>query len=156
MSHWAIPGQKPNGGWGYTFLTPTTIPPQPPTPSWEILDFLQIPEKIVWHTLEIPRSKTKTNGNSTLFFLEFPWKFHFFLYSSWNFYIFSSMSLEIPWNSIWIFLEQPIIVYVCLLSSSHDLEYTIYTLCTRFVKTWYLRASVILGYSIFIRTGVWT
>ena len=63
--------------------------------SLEILDLsllsLQVPEKtsfssgnpakFVWHTLEIPRSKTKTHGNSTGFFLEFSWKFHFFFNS---------------------------------------------------------------------------
>ena len=33
--------------------------------------------KIVLDPLEIPRSKTKTPGNFTLFFLGHPWKFHF-------------------------------------------------------------------------------
>ena len=40
----------------------------------------------MWHALEIPRSKTKTNGNSTWLFLEFPWNFHFFF----------SLPLEFP------------------------------------------------------------
>ena len=31
----------------------------------------------MWHPLEIPRSKTKTHGNSIQFFIEQPWKFHF-------------------------------------------------------------------------------
>ena len=35
--------------------------------------------KIVLHPLEIPRPKTKTTGNSSLFFLGHPWKFHFVL-----------------------------------------------------------------------------
>ena len=34
--------------------------------------------KIVLHPLEFPRSKTKTHGNSTWFFLDHPGKFHFF------------------------------------------------------------------------------
>ena len=33
--------------------------------------------KIVLDPLEIPRLKTKTPGNSTLFFLDHPWKSHF-------------------------------------------------------------------------------
>ena len=35
--------------------------------------------KIVLHLLEIPRPKTKTTGNSSLFFLGHPWKFYFVL-----------------------------------------------------------------------------
>ena len=35
-------------------------------------------QKVVWHRLEIPRQKTNTDGNSTLFFLDHCWKFHFF------------------------------------------------------------------------------
>ena len=31
----------------------------------------------MWHPLEIPRSKTKTHGNSIQFFIAQPWKFHF-------------------------------------------------------------------------------
>ena len=38
---------------------------------------LAIFHKIVLDSLEIPRSKTKIPGNSTLFFLCYPWKFHF-------------------------------------------------------------------------------
>ena len=34
--------------------------------------------KIVWHPLEIPRLKTKIHGNYIWFFLEHPWKSHFF------------------------------------------------------------------------------
>ena len=33
---------------------------------------------VVWHPLEIPRWKTKTDGNTTWFFLDHCWKFHFF------------------------------------------------------------------------------
>ena len=53
--------------------------------------------KLVWHPLEIVRSKTKTHGNSTRFFLEHPWKFHFFF--SWTLefsYAISSIPLKIP------------------------------------------------------------
>ena len=35
--------------------------------------------KTVLHPLKIPRPKTKTHGESTLFFLYHPWKCHFFL-----------------------------------------------------------------------------
>ena len=34
--------------------------------------------EIMWHPLEIPRSKTKTHGNSACFFPDHPWKLHFF------------------------------------------------------------------------------
>ena len=33
--------------------------------------------KLVLNHLEIPRPKTKSPGNSTLFFINHPWKFHF-------------------------------------------------------------------------------
>ena len=33
--------------------------------------------KLVLNHLEIPRPKTKSSGNSTLFFINHPWKFHF-------------------------------------------------------------------------------
>ena len=36
--------------------------------------------KFVLGPMEIPRPKTKTPGNSTLFFLGHPWKFHFVFY----------------------------------------------------------------------------
>ena len=39
---------------------------------------LWIFQKVVWDRLEIPRQITKTDGNSTLFFLDHCWKFHFF------------------------------------------------------------------------------
>ena len=39
---------------------------------------LQVFHKVVWNTLEIPRWNTKTDGNSTWFFLDHCWKFHFF------------------------------------------------------------------------------
>ena len=53
--------------------------------------------KLVWHPLEILRSKTKIHGNSTRFFLEHPWKFHFFF--SWTLefsYAIFSIPLKIP------------------------------------------------------------
>ena len=34
--------------------------------------------EIMWHPLEIPRSKTKTHGNSAWFFPDHPWKLDFF------------------------------------------------------------------------------
>ena len=87
------------GGWGYTFLK------NPPGIFRFVALPLEIPErtsfhhwrfcKIVWHSLKIPRSKTKTHGNSTWFFLEHPWKFYFFLIDSWNFGI---LFLHYPWK----------------------------------------------------------
>ena len=66
------------GGWGYTFLKLLLLEILP-------LEILQKTSfyplkfcKIVWHPLAIPRSKTKTHGNSKWVFLEYPWKFHFF------------------------------------------------------------------------------
>ena len=41
----------------------------------------------LWHFLEIPKSKTKTHGNS-IFFFEHPKKFHFFLIDCSNFLMF--------------------------------------------------------------------
>ena len=77
---------KQGGGLGYTFLI------IPPTFPWNFSFFyftpgknfrqqnkaqpLAIFHKIVLDSLEIPRSKTKIPGNSTLFFLCYPWKFH--------------------------------------------------------------------------------
>ena len=39
----------------------------------------------VWHSLEIPRQKSKIDGNCKLFFLDQWSKFHFFLIDPWNF-----------------------------------------------------------------------
>ena len=49
--------------------------------------------------LEIPRSKTKTLGNSTLFFLGHPWKFHFVFNEPLKipYLAISLISLEIPY-----------------------------------------------------------
>ena len=74
--------KKFHQGWGYMYLSGKA----------KFFRFanltLQIPEKkgfhpykfskIVWHLLEILRSKTITHGNSTWLFQEHPWKFHFF------------------------------------------------------------------------------
>ena len=91
-SQWAIPEKNPNREEGlkiYFFETPS---PPPPTPHQGFFLFFftlpqEIPDKaklnpwifhkIVLNPLEIPRSKTKTPGKSTLFFLGHPWKFHF-------------------------------------------------------------------------------
>ena len=74
------------GGLGYTFLTPP--PPSPGISHFFTLLLEKISgnkiklnpwifHKIVLDSLEIPRPKTKIPGNSTLFFLGYPWKFHF-------------------------------------------------------------------------------
>ena len=66
-----------NGGWGWgespwNFSFSSGNSRQSSTP-------LDIPQDCVRSLglLEIPRPKTKTPGNSTLFFLHHPWKFHF-------------------------------------------------------------------------------
>ena len=89
------------GGWGYTFLK---IP-------LEVFIFftwlLKFPDKklnpwifhkIVLNPWEIPRPKAKTPGNSTLFFLGHPRKFHFVF--NWPLEIphaISLIPLEIPY-----------------------------------------------------------
>ena len=83
--HWAIPGKIQTRGLRIHFFEP----PLPLAP-WNFSFFYfttQIPDKtrlkpwifhkIVLDPLEIPRPKIKTPGNSTLFFLGHPWKFHF-------------------------------------------------------------------------------
>ena len=73
---------KKRGGWGYTFLkkkpgifTFVTLTLE----NSEKKRFqLQKCFKIMWHPLEIPRSKTKTHGNSAWFFPDHPWKLDFF------------------------------------------------------------------------------
>ena len=95
--------KNPNRGhWGYTFLK------SPPgnfrfvTLSQEILERKSFFYpwkfcKFVWHSLEIPKSKTKTHGNSALIFLEHPWNFHFFFNWALEFsHVFSSRPPEIP------------------------------------------------------------
>ena len=95
--------KNPNRGhWGYTFLK------SPPgnfrfvTLSQEILERKSFFYpwkfcKFVWHSLEIPKSKTKTHGNSALIFLEHPWNFHFFFNWPLEFpHVFSSRPPEIP------------------------------------------------------------
>ena len=77
---WAIPekSQTERGGGGFEnppgifhfFTLPQEIPDKKKLNPW-------IFHKIVLDPLEIPRPKTKTPGNSTLFFLGHPWKFHF-------------------------------------------------------------------------------
>ena len=52
------------------FTLPQDIPDKTKLNPW-------IFHKIVLHPLKIARLKTKTHGNSTLFFLGHPWKFHF-------------------------------------------------------------------------------
>ena len=67
--------------------------------------------KLVWHPLEILKSKTKTHGNSTRFFLEHPWKFHCFLMNPGIFICYfinttenSKWNFHQPWflDGIWI------------------------------------------------------
>ena len=67
---------------------------------------LWIFHKLVSDPLEIPRPKTKTHGNSTLFFLGYPWNFTSFLINLWNFHM---LFLWYPWKfhildpPVWIF-----------------------------------------------------
>ena len=73
------PRKSPNrGGWGHTFsekkpwnlkIFQFILRKKKSFHSWKFC-------KIMRHSLEIPRSKTKTHGNLTLVFLEYPWKFH--------------------------------------------------------------------------------
>ena len=78
---WAIPEKIQTGGLRiYSFETPSGI-------SNFLTLHLEIPDKtklnpwifhkIVLDPLDIPKPKTKTPGNSTLFFLGHAWKFHF-------------------------------------------------------------------------------
>ena len=71
-------------GWGYTFLKslprnfrsvtlPQEIPERKNFYPWKFCKFV-----LCDTPLEIPKSKTKTHGNSALVFLEHPWNFHFF------------------------------------------------------------------------------
>ena len=43
--------------------------------------------KIMLYPLEFPRPETKIFGNFTRFFLDHPWKFHFFFIDPWKFHI---------------------------------------------------------------------
>ena len=52
------------------FILPLEIPDKTKFSHW-------ILHQIVLDSLEIPRPKTNTPGNSTLFFLGHSWKFHF-------------------------------------------------------------------------------
>ena len=54
----------------FNFFLPLEIPDKTKLHPWKI-------HKIVLHVFEIPRPETKTPGTSTLFFLGYPWKFHF-------------------------------------------------------------------------------
>ena len=78
---WAIPEKIQTGGLRiYSFENPSGI-------SNFLTLHLEIPDKtklnpwifhkIVLDPLDILKPKTKTPGNSTLFFLGHPWKFHF-------------------------------------------------------------------------------
>ena len=58
-----------NPGIFHFFTLPLEIPDKTKLTPW-------IFHKIVLDLLEIPRPKTKTLGNSTLFFLGHSWKFH--------------------------------------------------------------------------------
>ena len=61
---------KPPGNFRFVTLR-IEIPEKTSFPPWKFWN-------IVWHHLEIPRSKTKTNGNSTSFSWRPLEKFHFF------------------------------------------------------------------------------
>ena len=82
--------ENPLGNFRFVTL-PLEIPEKTSYHAWKF-------SKIVWHPLEVPRSKSKTHGNSTsafpstppgnsvsflidpwnlhIFFLQYPWKFH--------------------------------------------------------------------------------
>ena len=72
--------KKPNGGLKAYFFEPVpgifhffTLPQgnsRQKAPPWKVHRFLLDP-------VEIPKPKSKTPGNPTLFFLGHPWKFHF-------------------------------------------------------------------------------
>ena len=62
--------ENPPAGIFHFFTLPLEIPHKTKLHPWKI-------HKIVLDPLEIPRPKIKTPGNSTLFFLGHPWKFHF-------------------------------------------------------------------------------
>ena len=62
----------------------------------EILPF-EILEKAMWHPLEIPKQNNKIDRNSTWYFLDHCWKFHFFLNWPLEFqHALSLIRLEIP------------------------------------------------------------
>ena len=82
-----------NPGIFHFFTLPLEIPDKTKLTPW-------IFHKIVLDLLEIPRPKTKTLGNSTLFFLGHPWKFHMlFLWYSSKFYILNPSCLDFFWKS---------------------------------------------------------
>ena len=84
--NWAIPENIQTGGRGWVGLRIYFLENPP-----GIFHFLTLPleipdktklnprifHKIVLDPVELPRPKTKTPANSTLFFLGQPWKFHF-------------------------------------------------------------------------------
>ena len=86
------PNRGGGRGWGYAFLKsppgnfrfvtlPQVIPERKSFYPWKFCKF-------VWHPLEIPKSKTKTHGNSALVFLEHPGISTSFLIDPWNFHMF--------------------------------------------------------------------
>ena len=101
----------------------TYFPENPPVNFRFVTLPLEIPEKNklsppwkfyknVWYPLEIPRPKTTTRGNSTLVFLEHPWKFYF--YFNWLLEFPHALSSFTPGNSMsstfalfGFFLEKP-------------------------------------------------
>ena len=152
MSHWAIRDKNQAGVEDILFWTQkrnfrfvTFILTNSRENKLSLREILQKFSKILWHTLEIPRSKTKTHGNSTWFFLEFRWKFHFCFYSPLEFPYFF---FNILGNSIKFHLDFSGIAHFCSgMPTFFKLwfgVYHIYTMCTRFAKTWYLSASVML------------
>ena len=97
---WVIPEKIQTGGvedilfWDLS-LYPQKIPEKKSFYPWKFCKF-------VWHPLEIPKSKTKTHGNSALVFLEHPWNFHmFFLQDPWKFHVLN-LSPPFPFP-VWIF-----------------------------------------------------
>ena len=109
--HWAIPEQIQTGGWGwgYTFLKIAPGNFRFVTLLQEILERKSFYSwkfcKFVWHPLKIPKSETKTHGNSALIFVEHPWNFHFFFNWPLEFpHVFSSRPPEIPCPQLLLFV----------------------------------------------------
>ena len=101
--------------------------------------------KIVWHPVEVARSKTKTHGNSTWVFLEHLWNIHY--------HTLSPMTLEVPcpqppcleffWNSLFevVFILSFAFAVLCCRGATvtlqfHDLVLTFfYSFCFQMVFT---------------------
>ena len=125
----------------------------------EILDLSLYPKKFrrkkafnpgnsanMWHPLEIPKSKTKTHGNSALVFLEHPWNFHFFFNWPLEFpHVFSSRPPEIPcpqppcldffWNSpLHLKFSRHFFIKICKIQPSDLLFLVVFSYLLNFIN----------------------